>query len=504
LIVKQRHGSRKSGRTTANREDEMAARTGKEYLEGLRDDRVVWLGNEKVDVLKHPAFAGSLSGMAGYFDWQHRYADDCLVADPQTGKPMSASLIVPRNADDLRRRHAAFDRFARYSVGMLGRTPDYVNVTLAGFVARHDIFTAKGETRYAERLKRFYREVVEKDLSLTHAIIHPTIDKSVPDTEGINGELALRVVRRTKDSIIVRGAKILATLGPFADEQFVYPGVPQPPGTDPSTLVAFSIPTNTQGLITLCRDHYGVAAPVGDRPFSSRFDEQDAFMIFDDVEIPNERVFIDGDLDIYNGLMRNGWAANIMQQTCIRAAVKLEFAYELCVRMAQATNCEKRPEVAAMLGELWGYATMTRSAIKAAEADARDWGAGAFFPDDNPLRASRSLMPGWMVRANDIIKTIGSHNLLATPSLDAIDNPEIGPLIKAFMPGAGGMSARERAKLFRTAWDFAGSALGGRVELYERFYLASAQRNQGLDHTIAQMSREWRQVPDLFEAVGVG
>lgn len=482
----------------------MAARTGKEYLEGLRDDRVVWLGNEKVDVLTHPAFAGSLSGMAGYFDWQHRYADDCLVADPQTGKPMSASLIVPRNADDLRRRHAAFDRFARYSVGMLGRTPDYVNVTLAGFVARHDIFTAKGEFRYAERLKRFYREVVENDLSLTHAIIHPTIDKSVPDTEGINGELALRVVRRTKDSIIVRGAKILATLGPFADEQFVYPGVPQPPGTDPSTLVAFSIPTNTKGLITLCRDHYGVAAPVGDRPFSSRFDEQDAFMIFDDVEIPNERVFIDGDLDIYNGLMRHGWAANIMQQTCIRAAVKLEFAYELCVRMAQATNCEKRPEVAAMLGELWGYATMTRSAIKAAEADARDWGAGAFFPDDNPLRASRSLMPGWMVRANDIIKTIGSHNLLATPSLDAIDNPEIGPLIKAFMPGAGGMSARERAKLFRTAWDFAGSALGGRVELYERFYLASAQRNQGLDHTIAQMSREWRQVPDLFEAVGVG
>lgn len=480
----------------------MTARTGAEYLAGLSDDRTVWLGSEKVDVLRHPAFAGSLRGMAGYFDWQHQHADDCLVADPVTNAPMSASLIVPRTPEDLKRRHAAFDRFARYSAGMLGRTPDYVNVTLAGFVARHDIFEAQGDTTYSDRLRRFYREVVEKDLSMTHCIIHPVVDKSLADVQGVNGEVAVKVVKRTKDSIVVRGAKILATLGPFADELFVYPGVPQPPDVDRSSLLAFSIPMDTKGLITLCRDHCGVDAPGGDRPFSSRFDEQDAFMIFDDVEIPLERVFIDGDLDIYNGLMRHGWAANIMQQTCVRAAVKLEFAYELCVRMAKATGAEKRPEVCAMLGELWGFACMTRSAVTAAEAGARDWGAGAFFPDDRPLRATRSLMPGWMVRANDIIKTIGSHNLLATPALGAIDDPELGPLIQRYMPGAGGMKAGERAKLFRTAWDFAGSALGARVELYERFYLASAPRNLALDHAIAQQDREWAQVPAMLESVG--
>ncbi len=481
----------------------MTARTGRQYLEGLKDDRTVWLGNEKVNVLENPVFAGSLKGMAGYFDWQNAHADDCLVEDPETGKPMSASLIVPRSADDLQRRHRAFDRFARYSNGMLGRTPDYVNVTLAGFVGRSDIFTAKGDTVYADRLKCFYREVVEKDLSLTHTIIHPVVDKAMPDTEGVNGQLALKVVRRTKDSIIVRGAKILATLGPFADELFVYPGQPQPPNVDPATLLAFSIPMGTKGLITLCRDHYGVATSPGDQPFSSRFDEQDAFMIFDDVEIPLDRVFIDGDLDVYNGLMRHGWAANIMQQTCIRAAVKLEFAYELCARMAQATNSDRRPDTAALLGELWGYGCLTRSAIKAAEADARDWGNGAFFCSDEPLRALRAQMPGWMVRANEIIKAIGSHNLLATASIEAIDNPEIGPLINAFMPGANGMSARERAKLFRTAWDFAGSALGGRVELYERFYLASAPRNFALDHMFAQMSGQWTQFPELMAELGV-
>jgi aromatic ring hydroxylase len=476
----------------------MAARSGKQYLEGLADARTVWLGGKKVDVVTEPLFAGSLAGMAGYFDWQLEHADECLVTDPVTGEPMSASSIVPRTAADLARRNRCFDRLARYSAGMLGRTPDYVNVTLAGFVARADIFA-----RGAERLRRFQRQVIEKDLSLTHTIIHPVIDKGIGELEGVNGELATRVVRRTDEGIVLRGAKILATLGPFADELFVYPGQPLPREASPDYALCFSIPLATPGLHTVCRDHYGASGPIADRPFSTRFDEQDAFMIFDDVLVPWERVFIDGDVNAYNELMREGWAANIMQQTCIRSAVKLEFAYELCTRMARATNSESRPETAQMLGEILSYATLTRAAIRAAEAGARDWGNGAFFCDDNPLRATRAMMPGWMARVNEIIQLVGSHNLLATAPLEAFASAELAPLIERYMPGAKGMGARERAQLFRTAWDFAGSALGGRVELYERFYLASASRNLALDHLLAQKSGEWGELPAFLAAAGI-
>jgi len=71
------------------------------------------------------------------------------------------------------------------------------------------------------------------------------------------------------------------------------------------------------------------------------------------------------------------------------------------------------------------------------------------------------------------------------------------------MPGAKGMGARERAQLFRTAWDFAGSALGGRAELYERFYLASAPRNLALDHMLAQKAGEWAEWPAFLAAAGI-
>lgn len=173
--------------------------------------------------------AGSLRGMAGYFDWRNRYSDDCLVPDPVTGAPMNASLIKPRSAGDLAQRHRCFDRLARYSFGMLGRTPDYVNVTLAGFAARADMFTKGSDRTTAERLARFHREVIERDLWLTHTIIQPAIDKGANDLQGINANLAARIVRRTGNGVIVRGAKVLATLGPFADELFVYPAAPLPP-----------------------------------------------------------------------------------------------------------------------------------------------------------------------------------------------------------------------------------------------------------------------------------
>lgn len=476
----------------------MGARRGKEFLAGLRDDREVWLGAKRVDVLDHPAFAGSLAGLAGYYDWQHEHADECLMRDAQSGELIGVSHLIPRSPEDLRKRAVGLERLAHYSAGMLGRTPDYVNVTTAGFAGRPDVFGMKGDTRAVEALRRFQREVALRDLALTHTIVHPVADKGVDDIKGLNGELALKIVSRNEQGIVVRGARVLATLGPFADELFVYPGQPLPKDSDPAFALAFSVPMSARGLITICRDHYGVPGAVGDRPFSSRFDEQDAFIIFDDVRIPWERVFIAGDIEIYNKIMGSGWTGNVMQQTSIRAAVKLEFAYELATRMVEAMNAGGRAENQQMLGEIWCYSELVRAATTAAEAGARDYGAGTYFCDDRPFRALRSMVPGWMARTNEIIKLLGAHNLLATPEAAAFDLPELGDKLQRYLPGARGLPARERAQLFRTAWDFAGSALGSRNELYERFYLASVARTLGLNHMLAQREREWNAVPELI------
>jgi aromatic ring hydroxylase len=100
----------------------------------------------------------------------------------------------------------------------------------------------------------------------------------------------------------------------------------------------------------------------------------------------------------------------------------------------------------------------------------------------------RALLATWFPRVNEIIMLIGSHNLLATPSRGALDDPALRPLLDEFLPGANGLDAADRAALFRLAWDFIGSSLGARNVLYERFYLTSAARNR-INHHLRHTDR---------------
>ncbi len=473
----------------------MAARTGEQYLAGLRDEREVWLDSARVaDVTAHPALARAARSVAALFDLQYEAADTCLMI-PEGGAPVNVSHLIPRSQDDLLRRHAAIEYVARETVGLLGRSPDYVNVTLAGFAGRADVWSMNGNDEGAANLLAFQVLAAERDLALTHAIVNPTVDKSTPEVQMGGGEIVLHKLEDTSNGILVRGARALATLAPFADEIFIYPGQPIPKDARAYAL-SFSIPMASPGLKVLCRDSFSTAGDLRDHPFSGRFDEQDAVVIFDDVEVPRERVFLDGDPEVYNKVMTAGWVANIMQQTTIRALAKLDFAYELTARMVEAVN-GGNPSTWELLGEVWSYAELTRAALRAAEADAHEYGNGVWFCDERPFRALRPTLPRWFPRVNEIIKLLGAHSLLATPTAAELANPALRPLIDRYYAGAGGVSAAERTRLYRVAWDFAGSALGGRNELYERFYLASAARTYQLAHFAAQSERKGK--PSLVD-----
>ena len=471
----------------------MGARTGAEFLVGLRDRRrELWLGGGKVDdITGHPQLQAGALTLASVFDRQHEYAADCLVPNPETGEPMAISHMIPRSVDDLRRRRRGLERIAEATVGLMGRTPDYMNVTFAGFAADPTFWC--GPDRRNERgwcnLVAYQQLIAGDDLSLTHTIVHPTIDRAT-DRNFTGGGIPLHKVGDTPNGIVVRGARILATLAPYADEIAVYPGTPQPPGTDPGYCLSFAVPADAPGMTYLCRD---TVATVGtnafDHPLSSRFDEQDAYVIFDDVEVPRERVFIDGDMDVYNTVMGpSAWWPNIMQQTTTRALVKLEFAYGLACRLAEAVN-DTQPGTIDMLGELASYVDVTRTAIDHAEDRAYERGDGAWFPDGRPLHPMRSLLTTWFPRVREIIVMIGSHNLLATPSRAMLDNESLRPLIDEMLPGALGMSAEDRSALHRLAWDFVGSGMSGRNDLYERNYLGSGKLNRGHLHSVYHIDR---------------
>ena len=463
----------------------VAARTGQQFLDGLAGDaRELWLNGEKIThPLEHPELRGAAESVARVFDLQHEHADEMLAPSPDDGRLVNVTHLIPRSKEDLERRRRAMELTASVTAGLMGRTPDYLNVTFACFAGRADVWARRGNEALAHNLVEFQKELRDRDLSTTHSIMNPQVDRSKPEADQAAGQVALHKVGETADGIVVRGARMLATLAPFADELTVYPGSDIRP-QDGRYALSFAIPMGTPGLKFVCRDSFSKQASRFDYPLSTRFDEMDAVAIFDDVEIPKHRVFMDGDTEGYHEVITDtGWRGHIMHQAFTRAYVKLSFAFGLGHLLANTTGVVRFDHIQEKLGQIWNMVELTRSALVAAEAGSHLDEGGVWYPDDRPFLALRGEMPKWMPRVNELLQLIGGGGFMCTPSLEDLNGP-IADDIRLYFQAAGA-DAERRIRLFRLGWDYLGSDLGGRGELYERFYLSDSYRMTALAYKLA-------------------
>src|SRR5215472_1593206 len=159
----------------------MGARTGAQFLDGLRKTRrEIWVDGERIDdVTSHPKLAGGAASLAAMFDRQHTYAGECLFSDPESGEPTNVSHMIPRSRDDLWRRHAGIVRLSEGSMGIMARTPDYMNMKFAAFASAPKVWAGADDRneRGAHNIVNFQRHLSRADISLTHTIIQPTTDK---------------------------------------------------------------------------------------------------------------------------------------------------------------------------------------------------------------------------------------------------------------------------------------------------------------------------------------
>src|SRR5436189_1084288 len=203
----------------------MPARTGQQYIEGLKaQEREVWLGGERVrDVTPHPGLAGGVRAIARLYDMQHDAAlrEVMTYPSPSTGEPVGRSFDNPTTRDALETRTKMMLNWARATCGMMGRSPDFMNVTFAAWGAAARYF-AQERPEFGENVRRYYEYIREHDVTLTHALINLQRSRTVSGVFNLEQGTALSVVRETDAGVVVRGARILATLGPMSDEIAVY------------------------------------------------------------------------------------------------------------------------------------------------------------------------------------------------------------------------------------------------------------------------------------------
>ena len=191
----------------------MPVRTGGEFIAGLKArPRDVWVGGEKVgDVAAHPAFRRPVTRLAALFDLQHDEAarDTLTYPSPSTGDPVATAFMPAHDSKDLEKKHAAYRAFAEATLGMMGRSPDFMNCTLLAFAEGAEVF-ARGGDRFGENMIRYYEFVRENDLFLTHALMSPQNDRSKPSSAQAEKDLHLGLVSESDEGIVVSGARMNA------------------------------------------------------------------------------------------------------------------------------------------------------------------------------------------------------------------------------------------------------------------------------------------------------
>ncbi|KAA9381325.1 4-hydroxyphenylacetate 3-hydroxylase N-terminal domain-containing protein [Microbispora amethystogenes] len=447
-------------------------RTGKDYLDALRDGRTIWLDGERVDDLTtHPAFRRSVRSIADLYDLTAEHPETLTASVPGVDGPVSRAYQIPRTKDELKAKGRAFKLWSEATFGFLGRSPDYMASAVAGMATVPGVLARDGFDGSANLLAH-WRRMAEGDLYQAHTLVNPQIDRTKAPSEQMEDDLCLRVVAERDDGIVVRGAKMIGTAAALADEILV--GVTQRmPPSEADYAVSFSVPVAAPGISFVSRTSYEArATSVFDYPLASRLDENDALVVYDDVFVPWERVFAYRDPEACHAqFWKTPAFVSFVHHGATRFWTKLEFLTGIAILVAKANNVYDMPPVRMQIGKLLSWVNTAKALVVAAEELCEPVpGADAVMPHRETAYAQLAVGPDLYPKVINEIKLLAGGGLIQLPSsYRDLLRPEVAALLGKYVKSPG-YDAESRIKLFKLAWDAVGSEFAGRHDQYERFY----------------------------------
>jgi 4-hydroxyphenylacetate 3-monooxygenase len=476
-------------------------KTGPDHIASLQDGRSVYIyGAQVADVTTHKAFRNAIRTVGALYDFQAKagVTETMTFASPDTGRRVNRCWQLPQSYAELVERRRALEAWAELHLGFMGRSPDHVASCISGMVMGAELFDAYDRKR-AAALRDYYRFARDNDLFLTYVIINPQADRSKP-AHAQAGNLAAAVVDEDAEGLTIRGAKMLATSSIMANEVFVTCIQPLVPG-DEKQAVSFAIPMNARGLRVLSRKSYEDSAMSQfDNPLSSRFDENDAVLYFDDVKVPWERVFVNQDIAMTLKQF-HGTPAHVYQnyQCQIRLLVKMRFLAGLAHRIAEANGVAAFPQVRETLGQIAAEVGLVDGMLHGMEAKGQQAG-GYFVPDRHLLYSAQTLTQQLYPKVITAIRDLAGGSLVMLPSSVAdFDDPTIAGLIHKTQKSPV-FTPQERVKFFKLAWDALGSEFASRHLQYEMFYAGASFVTRG--HTYRTF--DWAKCTGMVDGLMAG
>jgi 4-hydroxybutyryl-CoA dehydratase/vinylacetyl-CoA-Delta-isomerase len=428
----------------------MALKTPEQYVASLRDGRVTyWDGESIPDITQSPRFRVPIALTA--VDYEYNSPEFGALRQYQTEDGSAAHRIyqVPRSEADLAKR---IELLQNISIGTA-----VSGVYMALISVKDDV--AAVNPQYAENIERMYRYCRDNDLRAAEVITDPKGDRKRRAHEQDDPDLYVRIVDRNKDGIVVRGAKLHITAASLIHELVVMPtkGMRQ---DEKDYAVSFSIPVNTKGVSIINRSFAPAELNAFDYPASAHHSMPEGFVVFDDVLVPWDRVFLAGEVQLASRLAQS---LGLWERTggVVEAVRMSELFVGLAQLVTEQQGKDKDPVVQNSIAELITYAEMLRMSLDFACRHFERTASGMVYPNTLAINAAKYYYAANYHQTVRYLHDLSGGMVLTLPMEADLRNEASGKYIRKYLHTKEGVDVETRMRVFNLIRDLTADAYGG-------------------------------------------
>jgi len=410
-------------------------RTYEEYIEKLKSMKPnIYIGDQKVD-RSDPRLQGGMRIIKETFDCAHseEFEDLCTVTSHITGNKINRFTHIHQSEDDLLKKQL-MTRLLCHRVGGCIQRCMGCDALNGLSVITYEMDQALG-TDYYQRFLKYTEYFQENDLVASAAQTDPKGDRLKRPHEQEDPDQYLRVIETREDGIVVRGCKINITNTPYADEMIVVPCRYMGPD-DKDYAVAFALPCDWDGVKLLTRPAYVKIPKKFDTP-TAHIGDAETFIIFDDVFVPKERVFLNGHGDPretpYAGFLALMFAHfHRHSYTGCKPAVT-EVIASAAALVAEYNGIEKASHVQDKISHLIGTAELVFAAGESSAKHSEKAPSGTQVPDEILTNAGRRFAGEMIYEEYKILADLSGGLIATLPYEGSFTSEEVGELAMKYL-----------------------------------------------------------------------
>lgn len=430
----------------------MALMTGEEYVESIKKIKMqIYMFGEKIDnPVDNPILRPALNSVKATYDLAQmpEYEDLMTATSSITGKKINRFTHIHQSTDDLIRKVKMLRLLGQKTASCFQRCVG-MDALNAVYSTTYEIDKAYG-TSYFDNFLKYLKYVQENDLTVDGAMTDPKGDRSLPPSKQADPDLYLRVVERRPDGVVVRGAKAHQTGMCNSHEVLVMPTISMGP-EDKDYAISFAVPADTEGIFMIIgrqscdtRKLEGSEIDVG----NSQFGGVEALTVFDDVFVPNERIFLNGETE-FAGMLVERFAGYHRQSY---GGCKVGVGDVLIGAAALAAEYNGVPKASHIRDKIIEMTHLNETLYScgiACSAEGYKTESGNYMVDlllANVCKQNVTRFPYEIAR---LAEDIAGGLMVTAPSEKDLNHPEIGPYIKKYFKGVENVSVENRFRILR-------------------------------------------------------